>query len=229
MKFSEPITGALLGAVLDAWAVLSPVDCSGCGAPDRGLCPVCRVALAASVHVSTRDDVAVWSALDYSGVARRVIGAYKDGGRTDAAKALAAPLREAVVAALAHAPPHARTVHLVTIPSSRTAWRIRGFHPVELMLKRGGLAASEVLRPAVLRTGTQSVDQVGLGAIGRRQNKRGSLVARRSLEGFCCLVVDDIVTTGATLLEARRALVAAGADVLGMVTLAETRRRHPVV
>lgn len=227
VKLPEPVTGALLGSVLDAWAVLSPVECSGCGAPDRGLCMVCRAALAASVHVSTRGDAPVWSALDYSGVARRVIGAYKDGGRTDAASALAVPLREAVVAALAHAPPHVHEVHLVTIPSSRTAWRIRGFHPVGLMLKRGGLVASGVLRAAAVH-GEQAADQVGLGAVERGQNKRGSLVARRSLDGFCCLIVDDIVTTGATLLEARRALVAAGADVLGMATLAETRRRHPL-
>lgn len=167
----------------------------------------------------------MWSALDYSGVARRVIGAFKDGGRTDAAPALAAPLLCAVAVALAAAPldEGKAGARLVTIPSSKLAWRIRGFDPVKLLLKRAGLASC-----ASLRQVGEAADQVGLGRQERVRNKHGSLVALRPLEGFSCLIVDDIVTTGATILEARRAVLEAGGEVLGLATLAETRRVYPV-
>ncbi|MBC7441803.1 MAG: ComF family protein [Ramlibacter sp.] len=209
-------------AVLDAWAVIMPTACSGCGAPDRSLCAACRGQLRPTVHSSERLGVSVWSALDYAGVPRRVLGAFKDGGRTDAAAALAVPLRAAIVAALASQPEPG--IHLITIPSSRRAWRSRGYHPVELLLRRAGLRATEVLRPA-----GETVDQVGLGIEARRLNRDRSLVARRSLGGIRVLVVDDILTTGATVLEARRAVLDAGGEVVGVATLAETRRRHPDV
>ncbi|MEO6201476.1 MAG: phosphoribosyltransferase family protein [Cryobacterium sp.] len=216
---------AVRHAILDAWAVVLPAECSGCGEADRGLCDSCRGALLPAVHPCHRDGVLVWSALDYSGVARRVIGAYKDGGRTDSASALAVPLGLAVAAALAAPTGSTRGgVHLVTIPSSRQAWRARGFHPVELLLARAGLAPTSVL----MQTG-DTVDQVGLGRAARGANRAGSLVARGPLDGFSCVVVDDILTTGATILAARHAVLQAGGDVVGLATLAETRRRHPAL
>ncbi|TFD55103.1 hypothetical protein E3T46_00075, partial [Cryobacterium sp. Hh11] len=101
---SHRLRDHLTAAALDAWAALLPTSCSGCGAADRALCAACRLALLPAVHPVTRDDVRIWSALTYEGVARHVIAAYKDNGRTDAAAALAAPLRAAIVAALAAAP-----------------------------------------------------------------------------------------------------------------------------
>lgn len=214
-------------ALLDAWAVVMPTDCSGCGRPDRSLCPACRTALRPAVHCADRRGVPVWSALDYSGAVRQVIAAYKDGGRTDAAGALAASLRCAVVAALAAAPTSDEDgrsgIHLVTVPSTRRAWRQRGFHPVELLLLRGGLKPTRVLRAV-----RETTDQVGLDSGERGSNKRGSLAAVRALDGLRALVVDDILTTGATVLEARRAVLEAGGEVVGVATLAETRRRHAV-
>ena len=212
----------LTQAARDAWAVVMPTECSGCGMPDRALCGPCLAALAPRVHSSERSGVLVWSALDYSGVARRVLGAFKDGGRTDAAGALAGPLRAAVAAALARVPEGAG-VQVVTVPSSRRAWRIRGYHPVELLLGHAGLRATRLLR-----TVGETRDQVGLGSSERGRNRTGSLVARRSLHGVRVLVVDDILTTGATVLEVRRAVLAAGGEVVGVATLAETRRRFPV-
>jgi predicted amidophosphoribosyltransferase len=209
-------------AALEAWAVVMPTECSGCGRPDRALCDACLAALAPRVHSSERSGVLVWSALDYSGVARRVLGAFKDGGRTDAAGALAGPVRAVVAAALAPVV-DGSGVHLVTVPSARRAWRIRGYHPVELLLGRSGLRATRLLR-----TVGETQDQVGLGSAERGRNRTGSLVACRSLHGVRVLVVDDILTTGATVLEVRRAVLAAGGEVVGVATLAETRRRFPV-
>ncbi len=218
---------AVRRAILDAVAVLAPVECSGCGAPDRSVCDACVLALAPVVTSSTRESplgsITIWSALEYSGVPRRVIGAYKDGGRTDAATALSVPLSSAVAAALEAYPPGeegVRPVRLVAIPSSRRAWRLRGFSPVDLLLRRAGLAGSPLLRHT-----RQADDQVGLGREAREHNKRGSLAAVGSLDGIRCLLVDDVVTTGATLLEARRAITSNGGDVVGFATLAHTPKR----
>ncbi|MBG6212733.1 MAG: ComF family protein [Cryobacterium sp.] len=215
----------LAGAGRDAWATLLPTECSGCGAVDRALCAACRRALVPGVHPVTRDDAVIWSALTYAGVARQVIAAYKDGGRTDAGAVLAAPLRTAIVAALAAAPRSSGAsngIQLVTIPSSGRAWRARGYHPVDALLHRAGLHPY----PALSLRG-EVLDQVGLGRTARATNKKNSLVARRPLEGTRMILVDDIVTTGATLLEARRAVFAAGGTVVGLATLAETQRLRP--
>ena len=227
---SRQLRNGLAAAGRDAWATLLPTECSGCGAVDRALCASCRLALAPAVHAVTRDDALIWAALTYAGPARHVIAAYKDGGRTDAAAALAAPLRAAIVAALVavpnltepNQPGSPRDIHLVTIPSSRLAWRVRGYHPVDALLRRAGLHSSPVL---VQRA--EALDQVGLGRAARASNKNNSLVARHPLDGVSVILVDDIVTTGATLLEARRAVFAAGGIVVGLAALAETRRLLP--
>lgn len=224
---SEAVRHTVRAALLDAWAVVLPTECSGCGGADRALCDACRAALRAEPRVSNRGELTIWSALDYSGVAGRVLVAYKDGGRLDAAPALAAALTAAVAAALVAAPmvsagTAGAGILLATVPSSRRAWRARGFHPVGRLLARGGLHAAAVLRPW-----GRVADQVGLDRAERLANRRGSLVATRDLTGSRVVLVDDIVTTGATLLEAARAIRQAGGEVVGAATVAETRRRHP--
>lgn len=215
----------LRDACADALAVFAPTDCCGCGAPDRSLCPACRGALAGDGPAVSTDGfgIPLWSALDYAGVVRRVLLAYKDGGRTDAAWALALPLRHAVVAALRAAGPQPPGVEVVTIPSTRAALRQRGYHPVDLVLRRAGFHPSRALR-----AGRETADQAGLDREARFRNRQGTLVAARPLQGRRFLLVDDILTTGATLAEARRAIEAAGGRVVAAATIARTRRRVPV-
>ena len=207
----------------DALAILFPTTCSGCGEPDVALCAACRLALRPSVRQIERNGFTAWAALEYAGASRSVIAAYKDGGRTDAAPALAAALRCAIGTALQHGVNAAEgpaSVHLVTIPSSAAAWRSRGYHPVNLLIARCGL------RPlAVLEGVGEAVDQVGLSREQRAANKRGSMRSRHQLNGRNVLLVDDIVTTGASIREATRALCAAGGTVIGVAALAETPRR----
>ena len=91
-----------------------------------------------------------------------------------------------------------------------------------LLARRAGLRPSRVLRR---NRGTAR--QKSLGAQDRAANLRGALLATRSLAGRSFLIVDDVLTTGATLDEAARAIRAAGGTVLGAATLAFTARRHP--
>jgi predicted amidophosphoribosyltransferase len=74
---------------------------------------------------------------------------------------------------------------------------------------------------------TRSVrDSAGLGTAERRLNLNGAMLARAAPPGWAAVLVDDIVTTGSTLAEARRALVSAGWPVLGAAVVAATPRRN---
>jgi predicted amidophosphoribosyltransferase len=221
-------------AWLDAISVIAPTECSGCGASDRALCDGCRLQLIAAPHViaagATTADVSlsdasieVHTALEYTGVVRNVLLAFKDAGRTDAAAGLARPLRRAIGAALAKtARPVPPAIGLAVIPSTRAAFRTRGYRPVELVLHKARLTPARVLAAS-----RQTEDQAGLGASARAVNRSSSLRARRQVRGRAYLLVDDIVTTGATLIEARRAIEAAGGVVVGAATIAFARRRFP--
>lgn len=207
-------------AALDALAILLPVDCAGCGEPDRGVCGACSAALAPApiLRAVGSPPLRVWAGGDYAGVRRRVLLAVKESGRTDAASTLSSGLAAAVIAALGDLE-RSENVELCPVPSSRAGRRRRGFDPVRLLADRGGLR----LTPGLRRTRAGRA-QKRLGIRERERNAQGSLVASRSLVGHRMLIVDDVVTTGATLHEARRALVEAGAEVVGAAVCASTPR-----
>jgi predicted amidophosphoribosyltransferase len=141
---------------------------------------------------------------------------------------LAAPLATAVGAAVGIG---SGPVSLVPIPSSRTAVRERG-DDVVLALTRSAASltrrrGSPVRVVPALRHCRRVADSAGLGAPQRAANLAGAFaVAPRSgaLTGCRVVVVDDLITTGATLAEATRMLQAVGADVVGAATVAATQR-----
>ena len=193
-------------ALLDALAVLFPVDCAGCGAPDRSVCAVCLLALSGPViETRTPGGLPVRSVLRYEGVPRTLLLALKDHNRTDVARALRKTLTPLLDPALT----------LVAIPPSRQAFRRRGYDPVRLLLP----ASTRALRV----TRATSV-QKSLGEVERARNRAGSLRATGSLAGRRLAIADDIMTTGSTLDEAARAIRAAGGEVVGAITLAATPR-----
>jgi predicted amidophosphoribosyltransferase len=215
----SPAPTHLRRAVLDALAVLLPVTCAGCGIDDRAVCDGCRAALHPDPTRVARNDLSAWAALEYAGAAARAIGAFKDGARTDAAAPLATALASAIRAALESCAPG---VEACTVPSTPAAMRRRGYSPVDLLLAHCGIRPSRVLRLTRAR-----IDQAGLGVAGRRANASGALEARHQLAGRRFLLIDDVLTTGATLAEASRAIRAGGGFVAGLAVLAETPRRYP--
>lgn len=218
-RVSRGLLIALRAACVDALALLLPVACAGCDEPDTVLCEACTLALSPVPVRRTLDApggaFALWSALPFDGVTARVVRAIKEDGRTGLVSALAPALEVALAAA------GAADAFLVPVPTSRASFRRRGFRVPELLIRRAGF------RPHRALAHTRRIDdQRGLDRERRRHNVAGSLRASSDAAGRRVVVVDDVVTTGATLAEAVRALRAAGADVVGAVAVAATPRHH---
>ena len=124
---------------------------------------------------------------------------------------------------------------MVPVPSRRRAvWR-RG----EDVLVRVARCCVRELRPCsqpalqvmpVLRLRRSLQDQAGVGMRRRHRNVAGAFAVRAptSVLGRRCLVVDDVVTTGASASEAVRALHQAGATVLAVAAVCAAPRRRRV-
>jgi predicted amidophosphoribosyltransferase len=153
--------------------------------------------------------------------------AFKDHGRWSLRAPLGSALAVAVSALLAEAADPVRVV-LVPVAGSPGSVRARdGDHVRELavvsarVLRRAGVEARVAV---VLRPVRRRLDQVGLGREARAENLRGSMRPAAGASGLGGVVlVDDLVTTGATLAEAVRALREAGVDPLGAAVVAATR------
>ena len=229
---SPQVVALLRAGLLAAAAVVVPVSCAGCARTDTPLCDPCRGRCVARVHAERVGGVEVWAALDYAGAVARIVVAFKNDGRTGLARPLAEPFGASVDAGLASAEsvigdgPHraAAEVLVVPVPSRRASMRRRGYRPVALLARSAGVPLTNGLRFT-----RQPLDQVRLGRRERDVNLRSAMVAGPRVEGRRVLIVDDVLTTGATLREASRALSDAGADVVGAAVLARTppgRRSH---
>ncbi len=176
----------------------------------------------------------------FDGPLAEAVRSYKDRGRRDLAPVLGALLGAAALPLLGASPPgpgpargRAERVLLVPVPSSPAARRRRGDAPTSALAR---VAAASVRASAgpqaapadVLRVRRAVRDQAGLGAAERSANLAGAMAVRRGRDvaGACCVVLDDVVTTGATLAEASRVLRCAGAHVVGAAAVCATPRRR---
>ncbi len=224
-------------------------SCHGCGAPAWTLCDTCRADLAASPARPARPEPSppgfprTWTAGAYDALARGLVSAHKERSALGLTRVLGERLALAVLALLAVTADEplpggpGATLLLVPVPSARRAVRARGFD-AGLALARAAATRLPAARAGPLLTSTRRVaDQSGLGAEERQANLAGAFrlraAARRSTgprstalrPGTTVVVVDDVVTSGASLTEAVRALRAGGVPVLGAATVAATVRR----
>ena len=188
---------------------LLPSTCVGCRKVGRTICSNCLGVLEPSPRAVSRG-ITGWSAIDYGKVATNAINAFKEHGRTALVGEFCRLLDGIELPANAV---------LVGLPSSASATRKRGFVPAELLADR--LARRRSLKSAhALVFSRKIADQAKLSREERAVNLADSMLAK-PLHGPVILV-DDVVTTGASLREAARAMAAAGNQVAGFITIAET-------
>lgn len=213
----------------DVLDLLSPRACAGCGLAGALVCPACSRALTnqpVTRPVSAGCALLVHGAASYSGPPRRLLIAFKERRM----RGLAVPLGGALASAIAAASP-AGDVSVIPVPASPRAMRTRG----EDVVGRLSDEAAKVLRASgrcvhvrrVLRLPRSPRDQVGLDADGRYANmrQRMTLLPGHGEVSGPVVLVDDVVTSGATLAEALRALRDGGIDVRAAATIAATPGR----
>ncbi|WP_217615568.1 ComF family protein [Cellulomonas sp. GbtcB1] len=233
--------GPLARAAREVLDLVLPVTCAGCGVPGRPLCPGCLHAFAGPPrrceHAAGRLDrmdgttVPVWALAENDGAVRRAVVGWKDRGRADVTPWFGAVLRRAgpaVRRALAGAA-DGEPVPLLVVPApaSPRGRARRGEDLVGALARPAAAGLGGAVALTALRLAGAGRDQVGLGVRGRAANLAGRVRvrprARAALAGTCVLLVDDVLTTGATLAACRSALEAAGARVVGATVLAVTR------
>jgi ComF family protein len=214
-------------------SLLAPPICWGCGGLSRRGEPLCR-SCRGSLQRLAQDPVwlcfaRVWAPVGYSGPARDLVRALKFKGAIGVADAMAAQIA-------ANAPPgwlDRRT--LVPVPLHPSRLRSRGYNQAaaiaEALARRTGLPVADSLA----RTGP-ALTQVGRHRAERRAGPAGAIEVRGDGAGRepaagaprapkRVLLVDDVVTTGATLAACRAALVAGGALEVDAVAFARTLGR----
>jgi ComF family protein len=196
--------GALLCAACAAELPRALAACPSCAlpAPDGSRCGACLAhpppwsrALAAFVYAFPVD---------------RLLIELKYGGRLALADWAGTALATVVKASLARRSAAERPDRVVALPLTEARQRERGFNQAREIAARVAAAASLPLATALRRTGG-TVPQTALAWKERARNVRGAFAVAGDVRGARIALVDDVLTTGATLAEAARTLERSGA------------------
>ena len=196
-----------------------PSKCAVCDALGPNICEDCRQVLTPFPHGFQRGPVFGRAATYHSPGVSELLVSFKERGQS----ALVSDLGELIAPLVTELAAFSESVYLVPAPSRSENFARRGFTP-SLVLARAlsnRAANARVLNALVLAKNVR--DQVGLSSLQRHANLAGSMSLNQNVAGISCFVVDDICTTGATLIEAWRALSVAGANVLGALVVSESK------
>lgn len=168
--------------------------------------------------------IPVVCALDYRGPTRQVLYRYKDHSIRQLAASLTPPLAESIAFAADRAGIPMRQILLTPMPTRRIGIRRRGFDATANLVYR---AAKKInvhgVRPLLVDTRAEGGAK-HLGALEREQRAIDAfrLSREHTLPAQPVILVDDIVTTGATIKEAAETLLLAGVHLVGVATVAGT-------
>jgi ComF family protein len=138
-------------------------------------------------------------------------------------RALATPMAERMASLRFPPDVEAEARFCVPVPTTATRRRERGYHQAEAIAVEFARLTGRTLLHALERT-DDSASQTSLQPLARRANVAGAFSARRDCVGAVrhahLLLVDDVLTTGATAIECAATLVAAGARCISLITFA---------
>lgn len=198
--------------------LLFPDRCAGCGALGELLCGACRAGLQpypSGGPIAGLDGVEV--AHLYGGALRPAIHALKYRGR----RRVAAPLGDLMAAHLWAHP--LRADALLPVPLHPTRQRERGYNQSELLAERVGAACGlPIIRGGLERVRATTKQAQQKSALSRRENVRGAFVWRGAHLPRHIILIDDVLTTGATLIACAEALRAAGTVEVRALALARS-------
>ncbi len=208
-----------------------PPACSGCGAEDAILCPKClaplynRIELPAGTPLGLPGAVPLplsqleWCA-PFAGAVRRALHDLKYAGE----RRLAIPLGEALAARWRAAGVAGDL--LVPVPVHAERARHRGYDQAELLAREAGRRLGLRCTRALERT-RNTAPQFDLGRRSRLTNVRGAFevtpASRGEVDRRWIVLIDDVATTGATLVACAEALYGAGARAVSALTVARER------
>ena len=207
--------------------------CAGCDEPGLLLCASCARALQPRVRLRRDLDVSdvvdglripVVCALDYRGVVRQILYRYKDHRIRQLARALSPALSASVVFAADHVGVSRAQTLLAPMPTRRSSLRRRGFDATALLAEDAArLVNPGGVRHLLVDTRTGAAAKHA-GALEREQRAIDAFRVRRQrgLPQQPAILIDDIVTTGATIKEAAETLLLAGVEVVAVATVAGT-------
>jgi ComF family protein len=206
-------------------ALLAPPRCAACDEHVSMLavfCPSCaRSATGASGELGRTQ-----AALVYGGAVARAIARMKYESRPD----LARPLGDLLWRALEPNAPLLRRAVVVPVPLHPTRLAERGFNQSALLARRVAMYLGAPFEPRMLSRTRETQQQAALNRTARRMNVAGAFEARGAragalVRGRVILLVDDVVTTGATLDACERALLSAGATCIHRAVVASAPQR----
>jgi predicted amidophosphoribosyltransferase len=204
--------------------IIFPDRCISCGALGISICSQCRRGWNPHHYVTQigqerEPQLKVTSSIIYSPIAQKVILAAKESHIKKA--------DELVAGAIAHSIRNIIKLDdidaFVPIPSRKSAVRLRGRQFVAEMTHKSSIEFS-IPSISIINHSKRVRDQSSLDHTQRWNNLQGAFVVEaKEFLGKRVLLIDDLVTTGATLSEAHRALKYAGIEVVGAVTAAVAR------
>ena len=226
-----------------ALEIISPTRCAACERPGHLICPACRdemrlidpalscprcgapfgsVVCTECAGVPTELDRCLAAAV-FDGPPARIVRAYKDAGERRLAGEIARLMLDAAVRAQRDAPERyagllVRCDAVTFVPATAAAYRRRGFDHMELIARRFCALSGIPLLDALAKHGI--ADQRELGRAARLAGAAGAYEVVAPVRGKRILLIDDVVTTGATMSAAAAALKGSGAAWVDGLALA---------
>ena len=212
--------GALCAGCWEAMSFLAPPLCERCGQPfelDPGGGSLCAACIA-----DPPDYARARAVFRYDDASRALILRFKHADRTGAAPHFARWMARAGATLLADAQ--------VIVPVPLHRWRLwrRRYNQAALLALALANAAGIACTPDALVRARATPSQGTLGRTQRRRNVRGAFRLRRpeTVEGKRVLLIDDVLTSGATVGECVKVLLRGGADAVDVLTLARVVLAH---